>query len=126
MGTRKAETKVQLSSKIFKVDVADNPEAHSRGLSGRSGLGEDQGMLFVFDKPAVHCFWMKDMSFDIDILWFDKSNKLIYQERNVSPSTYPGQRFCPDKQAKYVLEVKAGTAESLDLSQTEELQIFNL
>ena len=113
---------VRLGGKTFKVLVANTPIAQGQGLSGMPGLGKDQGMLFLFDTVQTNCFWMKDMKFNIDILWFDQNEKLVHQERDVSPSTYP-KTYCPKELTRYVLEVPAGTSQQLDLHDSDRLEI---
>lgn len=113
---------VVLGGKAFRVDVAASAQQQEQGLSGRTGLAEGRGMLFVFHDSQDACFWMKDMRFSIDMLWFDEQQHLIHQERSVSPDTYP-KTFCPPKVARYVLEVPAGTAEKLDLQDNTTLEV---
>lgn len=93
----------------FNFEIANTVEKRTLGLSGRAGLAPTEALLFVYDTPSKDCFWMKDMKFSIDILWFDSTKKLFYEKRNVSPSTYP-EKFCPPEPAKYVAEVAAGVA----------------
>src|SRR3990167_10190204 len=45
------------------VEIADDPNEQSQGLSGRESLAPDSGMLFVFPQPTMPGFWMKDMKF---------------------------------------------------------------
>jgi uncharacterized membrane protein (UPF0127 family) len=89
------------------VDVVDTPEERERGLSGRIELLENEGMLFIFEKLDLHGFWMKDMNFSIDIIWFNEYAEAVHVLENISPNTYPTV-FSPPVQAKYVLEVPAG------------------
>ncbi|MGB3921718.1 MAG: DUF192 domain-containing protein [Minisyncoccia bacterium] len=93
-----------------KVEIADTDLERSQGLSGREGLLPNHGMLFVFDAPGYHAFWMKDMKFPIDIIWINADSKVVWIEKNLSPETYPNL-FRPKEPAKYVLEVPAGFAE---------------
>jgi uncharacterized membrane protein (UPF0127 family) len=80
------------------------------GLSGRSSLSESSAMLFVFDiESDRYCFWMKDMKFDIDILWLDSKKRIVDAKYAASPSSYP-EEFCPKSAARYVLELPAGQA----------------
>lgn len=106
---------VTLEGKKFYTDIADHPAEQTKGLSKRRELKQDQAMLFVFSQPDYQCMWMKDMKFNIDILWFDENGNLIHGIKNAEPSTYPEQ-FCPPKPAKYVLEVAAGQADILNLA----------
>ncbi|MBP9771513.1 MAG: DUF192 domain-containing protein [Candidatus Pacebacteria bacterium] len=89
------------------TEIVDTPESRSRGLSGREGLADDAGMLFVFNEPGIFGFWMKDMLFSIDMAWLNEDFCIIYLARNVSPDTYPTV-FAPSVPALYVIEAKAG------------------
>jgi len=96
------------------VDLAQTPAEHEQGLSGRKSLSESEGLLFVFDKPGQHSFWMKDMNFPIDIIWLSRELKIVYIKHDASPLFYP-QTYAPDKDAFYVLEVVAGFSEKNNL-----------
>lgn len=98
----------------YSVEIASTDVSRQKGLSGRDGLTTNTGMLFIFGQPGYDCFWMKDMKFDIDMLWFDEYQSLIHVQENASKSTYPSS-FCPQAPAKYVLEVPAGTVKQLGL-----------
>lgn len=93
----------------YELDIAVSESAQQRGLGGREVLAQDEGMLFIFDKPAVRCMWMKDMNIPIDILWLDSTKKVTYIAPNVAPGSYP-QQFCGDAKTKYVIELNAGEA----------------
>lgn len=103
-------TNVEIGGETIQVETADTPQARERGLSGRSALLENQGMLFVFSEDGIHSFWMKDMNFPIDILWISASREIVYIKENASPDDYPAT-YAPDKEARYVLEVAAGFVE---------------
>ena len=55
----------------------DTPETRERGLMFRKGLGAGHGMLFVFDKTGEYAFWMKNMTFSIDILWLADDGEVV-------------------------------------------------
>jgi uncharacterized membrane protein (UPF0127 family) len=103
-----------LNGRQFFLETADTEEAREKGLSGRNSLPAARGMLFVFDQASRPCFWMKDTLLPLDMLWFDSEYKLVYQQQNVQPTTYP-ETFCPDQDAQYVVELAAGTAANLNL-----------
>lgn len=100
-------TPATLGKVKLQLDIASSEDKRVRGLSGRSNLGNNQGMLFVFDQPGSSCMWMKEMNFSIDVLWFDENYVLVDSEQNLSPDTYP-QSFCSDQPAQYFLELTAG------------------
>ena len=105
---------VIVAGQSVKVDLAISIEAQTRGLSGRGSLAEGEGMLFVFNQPEKHLFWMRDMNFPIDIIWITEDLRVVYIEKNAAPETFP-KTFGPDAYAKYVLEVPAGFAEKNNL-----------
>lgn len=114
-----------INGQEFSLEIADTPATRAQGLSGRDSMSNRQGMLFVFDQPDAGCFWMKDMRFNLDIIWLDNSNKVIYMQQDLSPSTYPHD-YCPGQNSQYVLEVNAGTAKSLNLKLSDKITLQNL
>lgn len=100
--------KIKIKKIVFSVEVADTEKARVRGLSNHGMLGVLDGMLFVFEKPGVNFFWMKDMLFPIDIIWMDADKKIFYIVEDARPASYP-QQFGIKKDSLYVLELPAGT-----------------
>lgn len=98
----------------YKAIIADNWALRERGLGGRTGLGSDGAMLFIFEESSDHQFWMKDMLFGIDMVWLDAEKRVIHIERNVKPESFP-KSFGPDEDSRYVLEFKEGVADSIGL-----------
>jgi uncharacterized membrane protein (UPF0127 family) len=111
--------KLTFGSQHFRYELADTDAKRTQGLSGRSGLANDQAMLFVFDNDGPQCMWMKDMQFSLDMVWLNAAKQVVFIKQNISPDTYP-QSFCADKPVRYVVEVNAGTVQTsgLQLGQT--------
>lgn len=108
---------VQIAGQNIKVELSLTPEQHQQGLSGKSSLKEDEGMLFVFKDLGNYSFWMKDMNFPIDMIWIGEDLKVIYIKKDAKPESYP-QSFGPDisdKNTKYVLEVVSGFSDKNNL-----------
>ncbi len=108
------ETKtVKIGDISIKVDVADTDAERQKGLSDRSGLEKDSGMLFVINNNKVTpTFWMKDMRIAIDIIWI-KNSKIIQIDKNVDPPApnTPDNKlklYSPKSAVDYVLEVNSG------------------
>ena len=92
----------------FQVEVADTPALQAKGLSGRKALLENQGMLFVFDKPSIPGFWMKDMNFPIDVIWIS-DGKVVGIQENLVPNDASDRRiYYPSQEITHVLEVAMG------------------
>lgn len=92
----------------FSVGVADTPARQAQGLSGRTTLGEREGLLFVFPQAGLYNFWMKDMLFPIDIIWIGEDRRVVDLTEDARPESYP-KTFTSRAPARYVLEVPAGT-----------------
>ena len=107
---------------IITIEFARSAADRQKGLSGREELSASDGMLFVFEESGMrNCFWMKDMNFAIDMIWMDDNKKVLNVQSHVAPETYP-ESFCPEGDAKYGLEVKAGQAEKLGIKNGETLR----
>lgn len=115
------ETKtVKIGNTSIKVDVADTDAERQKGLSGRSSLEKDSGMLFVINNNKVTpTFWMKDMKIAIDIIWIlssssdVKEGEIIQIDKNVEPPAFntPDNKlklYSPKSAVDYVLEVNSG------------------
>lgn len=96
---------------VFTAQVLKTDKERAKGLSGRAGLGVDEAVLFVFDSDSKWSMWMKEMHFPIDIVWLDKSKKVVHIVKNVPPESYPKETFTPTEDARYVVEFAAGTVE---------------
>jgi hypothetical protein len=110
--TIRSDRSVGAGDHVFRVELARTIIEHSRGLSGRERLGEDEGMYFIFDSPTVQGFWMKDMLFPIDIIWISGERVVGFKE-NAQPE--PGRSiftlpvYNSPGPVDRVLEVNAGT-----------------
>jgi hypothetical protein len=107
------------------ADVVDTPALRERGLSGRAGLAEREGMLFLFPAPAIQTFWMKGMNFPIDIVWI-QSGRIV----GVSPDVPPPPRmlmqlprYASPVPCDHVLELRAGASKRLGLSVGDAVRI---
>lgn len=116
-----ASSCLQVGSNCFEVERADTNEKRMKGLSGRSGLGGNHAMLFVFETPEEVCMWMKDMRFSIDMLWLDDTSTIKKIKENVAPQTYP-KAFCSND-TKYVLEIDAGLAKKTGVKIGDRLEL---
>jgi uncharacterized protein len=108
----------QIGDDTFSFEVVNTPISRGQGLSGREEIGSD-GMLFVFPDRDRHAFWMKDMEFDLDLLWI-VDEEVVEVTRSVSaPQTAAESRslriYQSDSPVNIVLEVEAGFVEEYGL-----------
>jgi len=90
----------------------------------RSSLTKGRGMLLIFEKPGHYSIWMKNMKFPIDIIWMNEAAKVVHLTPQVQPcKNDPCPSYSADEAALYVLEVPAGTAESLGIASGAKAKI---
>lgn len=100
---------ITLSGTRIAVEIVDTPATRRQGLSDRRELASGAGMLFVFEKPDYHGFWMKNMRFPLDIIWFSEQRKAVDMVTFAKPeSASPKKIYSPREKALYGLEVNAG------------------
>lgn len=120
------DARMEIGGTTIDVKFADDSDEREQGLSGVTGITTDWGMLFIFDVPGNYAFWMKDMYFPIDMIWFDENQKIVYIKENALPESYP-ESFAPPKEktSKYVLEVFSGFVRKHNLKIGDEFKLLS-
>ena len=91
------------------VEVVSKQEDMERGLMFRTGLGQNKGMLFVFTSDDKQQFWMKNMSFNLDIIWISRDGHIVYiNEETPACKADPCPVYTPDRPGHFVLELSGG------------------
>jgi uncharacterized membrane protein (UPF0127 family) len=75
------------------------------GLMGRTHLGKDEGMLFIFDTEGYHAFWMKNTPIPLAIAFIDKEYKIV-KITEMKPLTLDSHP--PPQPILYALEMEKG------------------
>ena len=109
----------------FNVILAKDEVSRRKGLSILSSLREGRGMLFLFPREGVHSFWMKDMQFPIDILWFNTQRELCSIKERAKPEDYPAV-YTPNCVVRYVLEIPAGDVEKYHLERGDKIDLSHI
>ena len=97
---------LRIGPHAFQVELAATPQQRQRGLMGRTHLAADGGMLFVFEQPDRHCFWMKDTPLPLSIAFIDSAGRIV-SLTDMQPRSET--LHCPPADIRYALEVKQGT-----------------
>jgi len=114
-GERKRISLVNSEGSKISVDVeiANNTATRTKGLMGRASLGENEGMLFVFDRPGLYSFWMLNTAIPLDGIYFDE-NGTVVDVIGMAPcglNVTKCRTYTPKASARYVLEVNQGFSE---------------
>jgi uncharacterized protein len=94
--------------KITKIDVeiADNPYEWERGLMYRHSMPKSSGMLFIFRRPQLLSFWMRNTYIPLDIIFVDVSMRIVTIHKNTQPLSE--KQLFSNVAVKYAVEVNAG------------------
>ncbi len=108
------------------AEIADTPAKRAEGLMFRTNMAPDHGMLFTFQELGRWTFWMKNTKMSLDIIWLNADAKVVHLESKVPICTRKDEgcpRYHPNKKALYVLELRAGIAERLEIHKETQLSI---
>lgn len=112
--------KVRIGNVEFEAESVSKREKISLGLGGRKKLCENCAMLFLFPIEGNRYFYMKNMNFDLDVIWIQKS-KIVKISKNVSKN-YPDS-ISPDMLSDKVLEINAGLADKYGFQEGDSVVI---
>ncbi len=101
--------KVRINGTTWLAELAMTDAKRLRGLSGRTHLGENAGMLFIFPDAQKRSFCMRDCEIPLDIAFIGPDLRV----RNTATMTVEPDRaglrqYHSAGPAQYVLEVPAG------------------
>ena len=107
------KTTISINGINVTMAIASTDEQRIRGLSGIEKMNENEGMLFLFDKPSKQGFWMNKMNFPIDIIWLDSNNKVVHIEKQLEPCKLflACPVYNPEVDSLYVIELRSGFAD---------------
>jgi len=99
--------RVTLSAGMHQIDaqVAQTGDQRATGLMYRKEMPQHEGMLFVFERPSVQCFWMKDTLLPLSAA-FIADDGTVVNIADMKPLALDSH--CSDKPVRYVLEMNQG------------------
>jgi uncharacterized membrane protein (UPF0127 family) len=98
---------------VFAVDIAKTEDEQHQGLMFVESMADSYGMVFVYDRPQVLKFWMKNTLIPLDMLFFDEKGILVHIEKNAIPHDLTPRG--PNIPACLVLEINGGLSEKLEI-----------
>ncbi|HOX22125.1 MAG TPA: DUF192 domain-containing protein [Elusimicrobiales bacterium] len=109
-----------------QADVVSTPEKMARGLMYAQGLPAGKGMFFLYQEEGPRRFWMKNMLFDLDIIFLrhdGRMNRIFKNVRRSAPGTPDSDVSVVEGNGSYVLEVAAGFADQNGLKEGARAEI---
>ena len=108
-------TDLRIGDAVFFVEVARTAEERALGLSGRTSLAGNAGMLFDLGATRLPSFTMRGMLLPLDVVWIDEGMRVHSIETGIPPPAATGgdpRTFRPMEAVRYVLELNAGAVEA--------------
>lgn len=98
------------------LEVARSTAERARGLMHRSEVPPGTGMIFFFDSPARHSFWMFNCLVALDLVWLDARGTVVDVKVGAPPCRVePCPSYGPSGDASMVIEVAEQEAARLGL-----------
>jgi|GEM_PF-576929 len=92
----------------YRLALALTPKEQSKGMMNRNFMPTDFGMLFVFEEPYVHGFWMKNVLVPLDMLFIADDGRIHHIHAMAEPLALDSIRANDPSRA--VLEIAGGQA----------------
>lgn len=115
---------VRINDHSFQVRIADSDKEREIGLSETKSLPENQGMIFIFEKPDYYSFWMKNMTIPIDIIYINGKEIVMIQSKAQPPtnSIESPVVYTPTELSDKVLEINAGLSEKYNFKKGDKIK----
>jgi hypothetical protein len=94
--------RINVGLHVVRAEVASTEQQRQRGLMNRKSLGQNEGMLFVFDQPNYHCMWMKNTLIPLSVAFIDAQGVIVNIEA-MQPQT--DTTHCASRPVLYALEM---------------------
>jgi len=106
------EIDAKIAGKTLRLKVAATAQSQAKGFMGATSEPEEgEGIIFIYDGNQPLSFWMKDVRFPLDIIFFDSAMRYVGHETMV-PTTGEADhklpRYFSKKPARFAVELTAG------------------
>ncbi len=120
-------SQIEIHGRTFNLELALDNRTRYQGLSDRSEIPSDGGMLFVFPYPRQTYFVMRRCLVPIDIIFLDSQGYIVQtHQMTVEPYDTPEReltRYPSVYPTQFVIELKGGTLDDLPLSKGEQIEL---
>ncbi len=96
---------LKIKGHALRAELASSEEEKRTGLMFRRSLGENSGMLFVYEADGRWAMWMKNTLIPLSVAFMDKTGRIINIE-DMEPLTLDSHESAAP--AKYALEMNQG------------------
>ncbi|MEH6644290.1 DUF192 domain-containing protein [Sulfitobacter sp.] len=112
--TDRATIKGSFGTAAFNVELAADETSRARGLMHVEHLPLSSGMLFVYQRPQLMSFWMRNTLIELDMLFLDGFGVIRHIHHRAQPLDETPISGGPDMLIG-VLEINGGLARRLGI-----------
>ena len=99
--------------KRLNVELCLTNRQRQIGMMCRQEMGDDEGMLFIFNNMSRRSFWMKNTLIPLDMIFLDNEGRIVGIVESATPLSLEGRS--PKAHAQYVLEIAGGQSKRLGI-----------
>ena len=103
--TQLQRTTLNAGMHLIQVQLAQDFEQRQIGLMWRKEMPQNEGMLFIFEQPAIQCFWMRNTLLPLTAA-FVLDDGSIVNLADMKPLN--DDSHCSKKPVRFVLEMNQG------------------
>jgi len=104
----------------IEAELAKTPQEQAKGLMFRPHMPENHGMLFDFGQPKHIMMWMKNTVMPLDMVFMDKTGRVIGVIKNTQPLSLDTLSVEGDD-TKAVLELNAGASDTYHITRGDKV-----
>lgn len=102
------------------TEIAITPAEQEIGLMFRTSIGDNDGMLFIYNKPQLITMWMHNTYVPLDMVFMTRDGTVSRIEAEAEPLS--DRVISSSTAAAAVLELKAGTARRIGLKAGDHIE----
>ncbi len=122
---------IRIGGETFDLELAVTDDQRIKGLSDRTSIGKNEGMLFVFPRsmdPRMSYMVMRDCLFDIDLVYLNDYGFIVglHQMKAEQPygkSDEQLRKYSAARDFRYAIELPTGTIARLGLKPLELIEL---
>lgn len=107
-----ARVRLQAGMHMIDAQLAQTHLQRQIGLMWRRDMPQHEGMLFVFEQPAVQCFWMRNTLIPLTAAFLQDDGRIV-NLADMQPRS--DDSHCSSQPVRYVLEMNQGWFEKRGL-----------
>lgn len=141
-GTPSKVEDVTIDGKKFHLELALDDTTRFHGLSDRTAIADDGGMLFVFPRAVTTSFVMRDCPIPIDIIYLDATGRVLNtykmtaeppradDEKALDPQTKVNKkyedrlkRYPSEFDSQFVIELRGNTLDTIKVKKNDKITL---